>query len=135
MLPKLLAKVNEHAFDLFVVFAVACIAVISYNLGHLRALQKSPVGVGENAAILDAASGTDPQVFMAGDGASDAPAAAARPTHTDQRVVVSKSSSSKKYHFSWCSGAKQIKPENQVWFDTATAAEAAGYTLAGNCTP
>lgn len=55
--------------------------------------------------------------------------------HTDPRVVASKASSSKKYHFSWCPGAVKIKAENRVWFPTAAAAQAAGYSLAGTCTP
>ncbi len=53
----------------------------------------------------------------------------------DTRVVASKASSSKKYHYAWCPGAAKIKPENQVWFPTDADAQAAGYTLAGNCTP
>lgn len=56
------------------------------------------------------------------------------PKPLDMRVVVSKASDSKKYHYSWCSSWKKIKPENQVWFNSDKEAEAAGYTLAGNCT-
>lgn len=51
----------------------------------------------------------------------------------DTRVVASKNSSSMKYHYSWCGSGRRIKPENQVWFTSAALAEAAGYTLAGNC--
>ncbi len=64
-----------------------------------------------------------------------APRGGGGPSHADTRVVVSKASSSKKYHYSWCPGATKIKPENQQWFPTAEAAQAAGYTIAGNCTP
>lgn len=38
-----------------------------------------------------------------------------------------------RYYLPWCSGAKQIKEENKVWFATKEAAEAAGYTPAKNC--
>ncbi len=48
-------------------------------------------------------------------------------------VVASKNGS--KYHYLYCSGAKQIKEENKISFPTATAAEASGYTLAANCKP
>lgn len=51
-----------------------------------------------------------------------------RPTGS---VVGSKNGS--KYHHLWCSGVKSIKEENQIWFDSAEAAQAAGYTQAGNC--
>jgi methylphosphotriester-DNA--protein-cysteine methyltransferase len=33
----------------------------------------------------------------------------------------------------WCSSANRIKEENKVFFLTKEAAQAAGYTLAGNC--
>ncbi len=43
------------------------------------------------------------------------------------------SKSGTRYYLPWCSGAKQIKEENKVWFTTKEAAEAAGYTPAKNC--
>ena len=46
-------------------------------------------------------------------------------------VVVSKNGS--KYHYSHCPGAKQIKEKNKIAFNSPEAAEAAGYTLASNC--
>ncbi len=48
-------------------------------------------------------------------------------------VVASKNGS--KYHYLHCPGAKQIKEENRLSFPSASAAEASGYTLAGNCEP
>src|SRR5690606_22759248 len=41
------------------------------------------------------------------------------------KYVASKTGS--KYHLPWCGGAKQIKEENKVWFQTKEEAEAAGY--------
>jgi hypothetical protein len=38
-----------------------------------------------------------------------------------------------KYHLPWCPGAKQIKEENKLWFDSKEEAEKAGYTKATNC--
>lgn len=38
-----------------------------------------------------------------------------------------------KYHAPWCSGAKQIKEENKIWFADAADATRAGYTRAANC--
>jgi hypothetical protein len=49
-------------------------------------------------------------------------------------VTVVASRSGSRYHYAHCSGAKQIKTENRIEFATAAAAEAAGYTLAANCT-
>ncbi len=125
MLSKILKKVNEHALDLFVVFSVACIALISYNLGRIRALEKTPVTVRQDATLIDSLVSPQTDVYQAGE--------RVLPTPRDQRVVASKTSSSKKYHYTWCAGAKQIKPENQLWFPTAAEAQGAGYSLAGNC--
>lgn len=52
---------------------------------------------------------------------------------SSREVVVSKNGS--KYHYPHCSGAKRIKEENKIVFNSSTAAEAAGYTLAANCSP
>jgi hypothetical protein len=45
------------------------------------------------------------------------------------------SSKGKKYHYPNCPSAKTISPTNLIHFDSAAAAEAAGYTLAANCKP
>jgi hypothetical protein len=45
--------------------------------------------------------------------------------------VASKSGT--KYHHESCGGAKQIKPENKLYFSTEAEARAAGYTPAANC--
>lgn len=45
--------------------------------------------------------------------------------------VASKSGT--KYYLPTCSGAKRIKEENRVWFDTKADAEAAGYGPATGC--
>ena len=50
---------------------------------------------------------------------------------TSGTYVASKSGT--KYHLPGCSGAKRIKEENKVWFDTKEQAAAAGYTPASNC--
>jgi hypothetical protein len=50
---------------------------------------------------------------------------------TPGQYVASKSGT--KYHLPWCGGAKQIKEENKVWFQTKEEAEWAGYTPAANC--
>lgn len=56
-----------------------------------------------------------------------------------QPAVVSSSApyvgskSGTKYHLATCSGAKRIKPENKIYFNTTAEAEAAGYSKAANC--
>lgn len=50
---------------------------------------------------------------------------------SDIQYVASKSGT--KYHLPWCPGAQQMKESNKIYFDSKTAAEAAGYTPAANC--
>ncbi len=38
------------------------------------------------------------------------------------------SKNSDKYHWPWCAPAKNIKSENQVWFQSEAQAQAAGYS-------
>ncbi|HEY0964661.1 MAG TPA: hypothetical protein VGE31_02605 [Candidatus Paceibacterota bacterium] len=48
-------------------------------------------------------------------------------------ITVVGSKSGTKYHLPDCPGAKRIKPENLLTFETIDAARAAGYTAAANC--
>ncbi len=123
MLARIISFVKQYGFDLFVVACVVLIAITSYNLGQLHALKKTPLKIGEGANFYGSGGG---ETMQAGSGQSVQ-------TPRDQRVVASKASDTKKYHHTWCSGAKRIKPENQIWFASALEAEKAGYTLAGNC--
>lgn len=50
---------------------------------------------------------------------------------TEKRYVASKNG--KMYYSLGCSGAKRIKPENEVWFSTSDDAEKAGYTKSTTC--
>lgn len=127
MIPKLLAFIKSYASDIVLGLCIGLVVIISFNLGKMNALKKTPVTIGTDATIYNA-------VFDAtenGAGGTAGASPGANP-YLDQRVVASKNSD--KYHFTWCAGAKSIKPENQVWFDNEQAASAAGYMLAGNCT-
>jgi len=54
-------------------------------------------------------------------------------TQSDQLSQYVASKSGTKYHLATCSGAKQIKKENKIYFNSTKEAEAAGYTRATNC--
>lgn len=49
----------------------------------------------------------------------------------ERRYVASKNG--KMYYPLGCSGAKRIKPENEVWFATREDAEKSGYALSSTC--
>lgn len=49
----------------------------------------------------------------------------------EQEIIASKNGSV--YHYIWCPGAKQIKEENKIYFNSKQEAEKAGYRAAKNC--
>lgn len=120
--------VKRHREHLWTGLLLALVAWSAYNLGLVRGHRgAAPL---QEAAVFRPREGI---VSPTGAPARQGRGAAAA-DKSDQRVVVSKSSDSKKYHHAWCPGATQIKEANRVWFPTADDAKAAGYTLAGNCT-
>jgi len=52
---------------------------------------------------------------------------------TSQNDLVIGVKTSKKYYFPWCGTLKRAKVSNQVQFDSATSARAAGYVAGGGC--
>ncbi|MEK7600610.1 MAG: hypothetical protein AAB463_01445 [Patescibacteria group bacterium] len=127
ILAKTATFVKRSFHEIFVVLCMVAIAFISYQLG-LKSQESgtvAPITIEDGAQIFTAQLAS-----QAGIGGGKTPAPQAP---RDARVVVSKSSSSKKYHYSWCSGVSRIKEENKLWFDNELAAQAAGYSLADNC--
>lgn len=127
MLTKLINFVKLHQKDIFLVFCMILISVISFNLGKINAVRKIPISItsgqiDKGQADIYSAVNNDKQT---------APGTASPNQVIDRRVVGSKNSD--KYHFTWCSGAKRIKEENKVWFEDEAAAQRAGYIKAGNC--
>jgi len=129
ILTKTIDQVKHFWYEIFITICMILALFIGYNIGHITALEKSPISIGTDAAILDALkkAGDSSGLFQAED------RNVSTTSLQDLRVVVSKKSKSKKYHFTWCSGAKRINEVNKLWFENEVAAQAAGYTLAGNC--
>ena len=123
ILTKLPKFIKSQQHTIFLGACVILVSFISYNLGQINALEKTPLKITKEetsqASILKASSQKSTLTNT--------------PKPTDTRVVASRKSTTKKYHYLWCSGAQKIKEENKVWFTTSGEAEAAGYTLAGNC--
>ncbi len=124
MLAKITSLVKQYQYDIFLGITFALIAIISFNLGRAHINQNSLLTVGDDGNLYQASINNS---------LSGQQATSSTSNKTDLRVVASKNSKSKLYHFTWCSGAKQIKEENKIWFSTEKDAIAAGYTLAGNC--
>lgn len=125
ILSKILNQVKLYQKEAFLGLCIVLISVISFNLGRINALHKTPIKITGEANVYQATAGNS---------------IINKPKTTpiqpkDLRVVASKASTAKKYHFTWCAGAKQIKESNKLWFENESLAQQAGYTLAGNCLP
>ena len=93
-----------------VVLIIFLVASGSFFLGRISALEatKAPVGVRVAPGV------SEPQGM-----------------HIGGLIVASRTG--EVYHYPWCSGAGQMKRENQVWFADEAAARKAGYTPSKNC--
>jgi hypothetical protein len=103
--------------ELFIGLLVILSSSLSFGLGRLTKLEESRAPV-----TITKATSTQGSIKVVDDLA----------VNLDNRIVASKNG--KKYYLPWCS-SKAIKPENKIYFQTASAAEAAGLTRAANCNP
>lgn len=119
-------KTNQR--DLFLAALVFLIGMASFGLGRLSVLwpAKEPIKI-------DEAVGNDETGRTAPVNNSIKPSDSSAPTSPSAQgnFVASRNGSS--YHLPFCPGAKQIKEENKIWFESAEEAKAAGYKPAGNC--
>ena len=102
----------------FLTLVIILVAILSFGLGSLSGVgEKEPIKIEYDSAISNQASVSN----------------AIHNIENSTSVTASKSGS--KYHYAYCPGAKQIKETNKITFTSPQAAEASGYTLAGNCEP
>lgn len=130
MLPKLFDKIKSYQYHVFLGACIILISFTSYNLGKINALQKLPIKIQLEGRENNQGNNLGADIYSAIKPATSNQLPAAK---LDTRVVVSKASNSKKYHYTWCPGALKIKESNKLWFNSSQEAEIAGYTLAGNC--
>ena len=103
---------------LFLSLVIILVATLSFGIGRLSVVGKrEPVRIEYDSSISNQAAVSNALLKI----------------ENSISVVVSKNGT--KYHYSHCSGAKQIKEDNKIVFATPETAGAAGYTLAANCKP
>lgn len=123
MLSEILETIKRN---IFLIFLIVLIALLSFQLGRISKTAGQPIRI--EKANINEVFNNEKQATIGqetnqnrGEG------------RIDFRVVASKKSTSGKYHFLWCPGAKQIKEENKIFFNSEQAAISAGYVLALNC--
>ena len=134
---------EDNQRTLVLVVGIILIALISFGLGRLTAVPKSQKPVIIETGNLSSAKTTEGQAGMVGQNQTASVGAALSGTASSAVPVIQKeiqgqpqngqgiivaSKSGTKYHWPWCSWAKKIKPENQVWFNSEAEAQKAGYT-------
>lgn len=92
------------------IIAIFLIAFSSFGLGRLSATEKALPPV----TVTQAPEAAGPQGMAVGG-------------------LVVASRTGQVYHYPWCSGATQIKAENQLWFASEEAAKKAGYAPSKSC--
>lgn len=120
--------------DLFVVLVIILVGIASFGLGRLSTLPgREPVKIYQNPASGTAFLSTASAGRELGQGRGIGQNQGTSPSapRSEGKYVASKNGSV--YHLPSCSGAKRIKEENKIWFDTTEAAELAGYRKAANC--
>jgi hypothetical protein len=79
-------------------------------------------GLGRLSVLIEPKPLIEPHTALSGDPMPMAPGG---------QYVASRTGSV--YYFPWCSGAEKIATQNERWFPTEIAAQAAGYRPAKNC--
>ena len=124
--PSTLLGVNFPLFQkLFISLTIILIALLSFGIGRLSVVgNREPIRIEYDPEISNSQFPISNQASVS---------SALDKIENSTSVIVSKNGA--RYHYPYCSGAKQIKEENKIIFATVAAAEAAGYSLAANCKP
>ncbi|MBI4836998.1 MAG: hypothetical protein HY813_01165 [Candidatus Portnoybacteria bacterium] len=111
----------DNQADIVLVLGVILVALIGFGLGRLTTNQtiKEPVVIeSQGANALNNIKQTVNQ---------DSAKQNINGEENKPKGIIVASKNGKKYHWPWCSWAKKIKPENQVWFKSELEAKTAGY--------
>lgn len=136
MLNQFKQFVKDNQNDIILIIGIILIALISFGAGRLY-----EASLAEEAGILTNSPPNHEPEQMA-NVASNTPAQ--NPTDSTSQNLIDKTSNalkiqivgnknSKIYHYPWCSGAKNMKEGNKVFFNSIEEAQKAGYKPAGNC--
>lgn len=132
---KEILKKSKSREALFILL-ILLFGTLSFGLGKISKIedQKSSVALLANKDLIEDI--TVEKITLDGKKLVASPISATKKDVSDQNKnsgVVIASKTGKKYHFPWCTGAKSIKEDNKIWFNSIDDARKAGYTPAQNC--
>jgi hypothetical protein len=103
------------------------VALCAFGLGRLSVIDEAGVAEKESVRFVMTDLSAAPPPFL------DNALNETESTATPNALVLVASRSGTRYHLPSCPGAKRIKAENRIYFQSRAEAEAAGYTPAANC--
>lgn len=114
----------------FVPVIIILVAIIGFCLGRVSGLQEKR----EPVRILDLNnSPSNPSLILRERSSDQTSSGEIKGVSTDSAEQVVASKNGTKYHYPWCTGAKQISEQNKVTFSSIDEAKKAGYSPASNC--
>ena len=120
--------IKKNQGDIALVAGFVLVAVISFGVGYLSSPSpvRNPLIIeGPTANISEAVAGSSSQE---GNSAVTTETSQSQTQQGNDKGLIIASKNSKLYHWPWCAPAKQIKPENQIWFKSEAEAQASGRT-------
>ena len=114
--------------DILLVAILLLATSAAFGLGMLAGRAGPSTGSGQGSSV---SLSTIPMTATALPGVADTVATLPASIPAGGQVVASKNGT--KYYAPWCSGAARISSANKVYFASASAAQAAGYTPAVSC--
>ncbi|MBU2037325.1 hypothetical protein KJ866_03980 [Patescibacteria group bacterium] len=116
---------KRNQADIVIVVGFVLVALIAFGAGRLSApeIVRNPIIIDEpsvSSSINILGNVSQPVGVAAEQGAQSAV------TNAKGLFVASKSGT--KYHWPWCSYGQNIKLENQIWFNSETEAQTAGFS-------
>lgn len=132
LLNKIKTFLKENQRDLYLAALVFLMSTASFGLGRLSVIwpEKEPIRIDQVGEVDKSAFGLG-KIAPVGNSTERSDSPTSSISSSRGNFVASRNGSS--YHLPDCPGAKQIKEENKIWFQTAEAARAVGYKPAGNC--
>lgn len=120
-------RVKAEETPLFLSLLIILVALASFGLGRLSLLEerRTPVTINNNIVPEETGINTTNTTEKENIGVKQSAVQATG-------IVASKNGT--KYYFPWCGGLSRISEQNKVTFSSAKEAEAAGHTIAANCT-
>lgn len=119
-LNKIKGKINVDKFTFLYLIIIICVAVSSFCLGRIS------ISINND----DQLNYNDNNVYKYTDNTS-LKNEISTDLNGEKKYVASKNG--KMYYSQGCSGAKRIKPENEIWFNSKEEAEKSGYALSSLC--